>query len=101
MVQVCPQTWQVSSDDRERLLKREIQDHYREKRGWVPTFGPIVGYTAVVMAGYGHDFGIAYTVTGEAVGSMPVKRLGEAVLGTKRGDTRLTALLRDSPIRIL
>jgi hypothetical protein len=41
-------------------------------------------------------------VTGDPVGPMqPVERLGEAVLGTTRRDSRLTGLFRDTPIGIL
>ena len=101
-VQVCPETWEASADDREGLLKPVIQDHYREHRGWVPAFGAIVGYTAVLLPGYRLDFGIPHDVAGDVVGSMrPVTRLGEATLGTKRGDTRLTGFFRDTPIRIV
>jgi hypothetical protein len=54
------------------------------------------------MPGYRLDFGLPYDLNGDRAGSMqPVKRLGEAVLGTKRGDTRLTGLFRDTPIVIL
>ena len=71
-------------------------------RGHVPSFGAIVGYTAVVMPGYLLDFGVPYDLNGDPMGPMqPVERLGEAVLGTKRGDSRLTGLFRDTPIGIL
>jgi hypothetical protein len=68
----------------------------------VPSFGAIMGYTAVVTAGYRLDFGLPYDVDGDPMGPLqPVERLQEAVLGTKRGDSRLTGLLRDTPIGIL
>jgi hypothetical protein len=102
LVPVCSETWQVSADERDRLLKRAIQDHYRERRGHVPSFGAIVGYTAVVMAGYRLDFGLPYDLDGDQMGPMqPVERLHEAVLGTKGCDSRLTGLFRDTPIGIL
>jgi hypothetical protein len=102
VVPVCSETWRVSADERDRGLKRAIQDHYRERRGYVPSFGAILGYTVVVMPGYLLDFGVSYDLKGDPVGPMqPVKRLGEAVLGTKRGDPRLTGLFRDTPIGVL
>jgi hypothetical protein len=102
LVRVSPEIWQVSADERDRLLKRAIQHHYCKHGGHAPSFGAIVGYTAVVMAGYRLDFGLPYDLDGDRAGPMlPVKRLGEAVLGTNRGDTRLTGLLRDTPIRNL
>jgi hypothetical protein len=102
LVPVCPETWQVGADERDRLLKRAIQDHYREHAGRVTAFGAILGYTAVVMAGYLLDFGVSYDLNGDPMGPLkPVERIQEAVLGTKRGDQRLTGLLRDAPIGIL
>ena len=92
----------MSANERDRLLKRAIHDHYREHAGRVTAFGAIVGYTAVVMPGYLLDFGIPYDLNGDVGGpSQPVKRLGEAVLGTKRDDSRLTGLLRETPIGVL
>ena len=102
LVPVCSETWQVSADERDRLLKRAIQDHYRGHAGRIAAFGSIVGYSAVVMPGYLLDFGVPYDLNGDPVGPLrPVERLGEAVLGIKRGDSRLTGLLRDAPIGIL
>jgi hypothetical protein len=93
LVPVFPETWQVSANERDRLLKRAIHDHYREHAGRVTAFGAIVGYTAVVMAGYRLDFGLPYDLDGDPVGPMlPVERLHEAALGIKRGDSRLTGL---------
>jgi hypothetical protein len=101
-VPVCSETWQVSADERDRLLKRAIQDHYREDAGRVAAFGAIVGYTAVLMPGYLLDFGIPYGVDGDPVEPMqPVERLGEGILGTKRGDSRLTGIFRNTPIGVL
>jgi hypothetical protein len=58
-----------------------------------------VSYTFLVMPGYLADFGLPYDIQGDPAGPMlSVARLGEAVLGTKHGDTRLTGLLRNSPI---
>ena len=97
-----PETWQVSAEERDRRLKRAIQDHCRDHRSGVTAFGAIVGYTAVLMPGYLLDFGVPYDLNGDPVGPMqPVERLQEAVLGMKRGDSRLTGLFRDTPIGIL
>jgi transcriptional regulator with XRE-family HTH domain len=102
LVPVCSGTWQVSADERDRLLKRAIQDHYSQHAGRITAFGAIVGYTAVVMPGYLLDFGVPYDLNGDPMGPMgSVKRLGEAVLGTKPGDSRLTGLFRDTPVGIL
>ena len=102
LVRVSPETWRASTNERDRHLKRAIQEHHREHGGHVPSFGAIVGYTAVVVAGYLLDFGLPYSLDGDQAGSMqPVKRLGAAVLGTKRSDSRLTGLFRDIPIGIL
>ena len=57
-------------------------------------FGRLIGYTAVVLPGYGSDFGGKYDVDGNLVGSIrQLERLGEAVLVIKHGDTRLTGIL--------
>jgi hypothetical protein len=102
LVPVCSETWLVGAGERDRQLKAAIQGHYREHRGHVPSFGAIVGYTAILTPGYLIDFGLPYDLDGDPVGPMrPVERLQEAVLGTKRGDSRLTGLLRDTPIGIL
>jgi hypothetical protein len=75
------QTWRATPDDRNELLKQSIRDHFRAVRGWVPAFGRIIGYTAVVLAGYRSDFGCKYDVEGNPVGPIrQVERLGEAVL---------------------
>ena len=87
-------TWSANPEDRDDLLKQNIRDHFRAVRGWVPAFGRIIGYTAVVLPGYGSDFGCKYDIDGNSIGRIrQVERLGEAVLGTKRGDTRLTGML--------
>ena len=102
LVGLPPETWQVSADERDRLLKRAIRDHYREHAGRVAAFGAILGYTLVVIPGYLVDFGFPYDLNGDPVGPMqPVKRLQEAVLGTKPSDSPLTGLFRDIPIGIL
>jgi hypothetical protein len=78
-------------------------DHWRENGGRVPAFGGIVGYVLVLAAGYGgFDFGLPYGVTGDRTGAMQkVERLGQATLGTRRGDVRLTGLLKDTPIQVV
>jgi hypothetical protein len=53
LVPVCCETWHVSADERDRQLKAAIQEHYREHRGHVPSFGAIVGYTAVTVTTIG------------------------------------------------
>jgi hypothetical protein len=80
-----------------------IIDHWRENGGHVPAFGEITGYVVVLVAGYGgFDFGLPFSVTGDLAGAMQkVERLGVATLGTRRGDTRLTGLLKDSPIQVI
>ena len=102
LVPVCSEAWDANADERDRKLKAAIQEHYREQRGHVPSFGAIVGYTAVVLAGYRLDFGLRFDRNGDPVGWMqPVERLGEPILGTKQGDTRLSGFFRDTPIGIL
>ena len=94
--------WSASPDERDRTLKRAIREHFRDQRGSVSAFGRIVGYTAVVMAGYRFDFGHPYDVDGNPAGPMQqVGRLGAAVLGTKPGDARLTGLLKNIPISVI
>ena len=101
-VEVSSEVWKANADNRDRLVKRAIQDHYRGHAGRIAAFGSIVGDSAVVMPGYLLDFGVPYDLNGDPVGPLrPVERLGEAVLGIKRGDSRLTGLLRDAPIGIL
>jgi hypothetical protein len=100
--EVSSEVWNASADDRDRLVKRAIQDHYGERDGYVPAFGSIVSYTLVTMPGYLADYGFPFDTNGDRMGSIrPVERVGEAVLGTKQGDTRLSGLIRDTPIVIL
>ncbi len=48
------------------------------------------------------NFGLPFNVTGDQTGAtQKVERLGQATLGTRRGDTRLTGLLKDSPIQAI
>jgi hypothetical protein len=93
----------VNDDARDRIIKPIIIDHWRENGGRVPAFGGIVGYFLVLVAGYaGFDFGLPFSVTGDPAGAMrKVERLGEATLGTRRGDTHLTGLLKNSSIRVI
>jgi hypothetical protein len=91
----------IANDEaRDCFIKTIIIDHWREKGGRVPAFGQITGYVLVLVAGYaGFDFGLPFSVAGERTGSMQkVERLGEATLGTKRGDTRLTGLLKNHQV---
>ena len=101
-VEVSSEIWNASADDRDRLVKGAIRDHYGERDGYVPAFGSIMSYTLVTTPGYLADYGFPFNTNGDRIGSIrPVERVGEAGLGTKRGDTRLTGLFRDTPIVIL
>ena len=101
-VPLADQVWHLAAEERDKLVKRAICEHYRMQNGSVPAFGAIIGYTLVTMAGYRVDFGFPFDLTGDRAGSMcPVQRLAEAGLGTKRGDTRLTGLLKDIPINTI
>jgi hypothetical protein len=93
----------AEGETRDRIAKTIILDHWRETGGHVPAFGAITGYVLVVAAGYGgFDFGLPYNITGDPTGRMQtVERLGEASLGIRRGDTRLTGLLKDVPTRVI
>jgi hypothetical protein len=79
---------------RDGIIKTIIIDHWHENGGRVPAFGGITGYVLVSVAGYGgFDFGLPFSVTGERAGAMQkVERLGEATLGTRRGDVTLTGM---------
>jgi hypothetical protein len=93
------EAFSADEDTRDRVIKATIVEHYRNQRGQVPAFGGITGYAHVCIAGYGGiDFGLPFDVRGDPVGSMrPVKRLAEATLDSKRGDIRLTGLLKNTP----
>jgi hypothetical protein len=82
------------------IVREAIQRHYRETDGDVPAFGRIIGYYFVCFAGFGAaDYGVEYDVNGSPVGDMvAIPRVPQASLGTKRGDARLTGLLKDDPI---
>jgi hypothetical protein len=93
----------AEGDARDRVIKTIILDHWRETGGHVPAFGAITGYLLVLVAGYGRfDLGLPYNVSGDPAGGMQkVQRLYETTLGTKRGDTRLSGLLKNAPIRVI
>jgi hypothetical protein len=93
----------ANDEARDRIIKPIIINHWRKNGGRVPAFGGITGYVLVSVAGYGSfDFGLPYSITGNRNGAIQkVERLGEATLGTRRGDTRLTGLLKDSPIQVI
>jgi hypothetical protein len=95
-------TFLSGEEARDRGIKTTITEHYRNQRGQVPAFGGITGYVAVLLLGYGGiDFGLSFDVCGDPAGPMrTVPRLPEAMLGTKSGDTRLTGLLNDTPIKV-
>jgi hypothetical protein len=102
LVALPDEVWCASGDERDRLVKQAIQAHYRERRGSVPAFGAIIGYTLVSLPGYLVDFGFPYDPEGNPTGPMrPVERLGEATLGKKRGNTRLTGRLKNAPIKLV
>jgi hypothetical protein len=94
----------ANEETRDRIVKTIIIDHWRENGGCVPAFGEIVAYVLVSIAGYGgFDFGLPFNVVGDPAGAIrKVERLGQATLGTRRGDTRLiTGLLKDSPVQVI
>jgi hypothetical protein len=94
LVPTPDEIWGATPVYRDELLKRSITEHFCAVRGRVPAFGRITAYTAVVLPGYGSDFGHEYDVDGNPVGRIrQVERLREATLGIKHGDTRLTGLL--------
>jgi hypothetical protein len=47
-------------------------------------------------------FGLPFDVRGDPAGAMrQVRRLPEATLGVKRSDTRLSGLLKNTPIEVI
>ena len=92
-----------NDEARDGIIKNIVIDHWRENGGRVPAFGGIVGYVLVLVSGYGgFDFGLPFGVAGDPAGAMrKVERLGKATLGSRRGDTRLTGLLKDTPIQVI
>jgi hypothetical protein len=101
-VPLSDRAWQLDAEERDAMVKRAILDHYQTHHGRIISFGEIVGYTLVTLAGYLVDFGIPFDLNGDCAGPMcAVQRLSQATLGTKRGDTRLTGLLKDAPIETI
>ena len=101
-VPLSDRAWQLDAEGRDAMVKRVILNHYQTQHGRIISFGEIVGYTLVTLPGYLVDFGIPFDLNGNCAGPMcVVQRLSEATLGTKRGDTRLTGLLKDAPIQTL
>ena len=99
LVEVTSEIWEASADNRNRLVEQAIRDHYRAHKAHVVPFGAILSYTLVTLPGYLVDFGYPFDVAGNPTGPMQeIKRLGEASLGVKRGDTRLSGLLRNTEI---
>jgi hypothetical protein len=103
MVRLPDEALKADDETRDRIIKAIIIDHWRENGGRVPAFGGIAGYALVSVLGYGDfDFGLPFGVTGNPTGAMEkVERLGEATLGTRRGDTHLTGLFKNSPIGVI
>jgi hypothetical protein len=100
-VPLSDRAWQSNSKERDALVKRAILDHYETQHGRIISFGAIVSYTLVTLPGYLVDFAIPFDLNGNRAGPMcAVQRLSEATLGIKRGDTRLTGLLKDTPVEI-
>jgi hypothetical protein len=93
----------VNHEARDSIITPIIIDHWGENNGRVPAFGGIIGYVLVLVAGYGgSDFGLPFSITGDRAGAMQkIERLGQATLGTRRGDVSLTGMLKDSPIRVI
>ena len=85
------------------MIKTIIIEHWRENGRHVPAFGDITGYVLVLVAGYGViDFGLPFSITGDRSGAMQkIERLGQATLGTRRGDVSLTGMLKDTPIQVI
>jgi hypothetical protein len=101
LVEVPSEIWEASTTDRHRLLQQAIRDHYQAHNGHVPAFGAILSYTLVTMPGYLVDFGYPYDTDGNPTGPMQaVERLGDAQLGVKRGDSRLSRLFQNTELVI-
>jgi hypothetical protein len=102
-VSLPEEAFTAKDEARDRIVKTIIIHHWRENDGRVPAFGGITGYVLVLVAGYGgFDFGWPFSITGDRAGTMQkVERLGVATLGTRRGDVRLTGLLKDSQIQVI
>jgi hypothetical protein len=103
IVRIPDATFAAGEEARDRTIQAVVVAHYRESGGRVSAFGRITEYVLVTLCGYdGADFGLPFTTGGNPAGPMrEIKRLGEATLGTKRGDTRLTGLLKDAPIQVV
>jgi hypothetical protein len=102
IVPLRDEAFSADEDTRDRVIRATIVEHYQNQRGHVPAFGKITGYALVLLCGYGGvDFGLPFDVYGDQVGSMhQVRRLSEAAtLGRKRGDTRMTGLLKNTRSR--
>ena len=91
-----------TEEDRDRVVKRVVVEHYRRERGHVHAFGAITGYDLLLIPGYGGaDFGLAFDVDGHPSGPMhEVRRLPDAELTTRRGRP-LTGLLKNTPIEVI
>ena len=101
-VPLSDRAWQLDAEERDAMVKRAILDHHQTQHGRIISFGEIVGYTLVTLPGYLVDFAIPFDLNGDRAGPMcTIQRLSEATLGIKRGDTRLTGLLKDTPIEII
>jgi hypothetical protein len=68
LVELPAEVWRVSTDDRNRLVKQAIRDHYRAHKRHVVPFGAILSYTLVTMPGYLVDDGFPYDTAGNLPG---------------------------------
>jgi hypothetical protein len=103
IVRLPDEALEADDETRDRIIRHIILDHWRENGGHVPAFGEITGYVLVLIAGYGvFDFGLPFSITGDRSGAMQkIERLGQATLGTRRGDTSLSGLLKSVPIQVI
>ena len=101
-VKLLPEVHEATGEERDRLVKAVILDHYRENDGRVPAFGEITGYVLVTLPGYEIDFGFPYNLDGDPAGAMrPVERLGVATIEERRVGSWLTGLLNNAAIRLV
>jgi hypothetical protein len=103
IVPLSDDTFAATKEARDRTIKAAILQHYRKTNGRVPAFGRITEYVLVGLFGYDEtDFGLPFNTNGDPASPMrQIRRLGEATLGTKRGDRRLTGLLKNTAVQLL
>jgi hypothetical protein len=80
-VSLPEEAFSAGEDERDRLVKAAIVEHYRSQSGQVPTFGAITGYVLVLIAGYeGVDWGLPFGVDGDRTG--PMRAVGRLPIAT-------------------